>query len=366
MAVADLILNQSGQSHLSLLQTLVPGATRVIVTSPFLATDLGRLAAKLDLHTLDQFHLVTVLPGDPIQRAHALRSLCGLFDFRQRLGGPVELRIEHCSRLHGKAYVLFQGSSPLAAVVTSANLTVLGLQQNAEWGLAIRDKAEIVHLLNAIEAEDRSELSEDFVREEFERYAPFLSDHGRPPHGEASESGGPWPDIPDQVWLKPWGVSEDPVIEGQAYDSPEEDLHFSKTKPTGVKVDDWMVLHGVGAKRILGIFKVLGAPREATEAERAMTPWKERWPWYVPGENLSPRFGGQWWLHNLWTTELAAEYLKDNPNGLITSSGRTLGALSWGADKIRLDSGFAGYVIEIVKRIETELANQHRLEEINE
>ncbi len=122
-----LIQNSSGSSHLSRIRVLSESAVKVLVTSPFLAPDLGRLAARLDIHKLEEFRLITVLPKEPYARRNALSSLVSLLKFQDKLGGPNKLRLEHAPRLHGKAYVFFQLDGTRTTIVTSANLSSHGL-----------------------------------------------------------------------------------------------------------------------------------------------------------------------------------------------------------------------------------------------
>ena len=155
-----------------------------------------------------------------------------------------------------------------------------------------------------------------------------------------------------QVWLKPVGATEHPVEEGRRFDKSEEALPFSK-RPSAVQVGDTMILYGIGARRLLAVFRVTGGVQEATEAEKAQEEWKRRWPWYVPSTNLTPRFGSHWWEHNLFASGVVEEFLLQSPDGAITATGgQTLGALNRGSDKIRLDEHFARFILDKMFLIE--------------
>lgn len=351
------VQNGSGATHLDVLRPLLSGTDELWITSPFLASDLSTLAAKLDLQKVGKLRLVTSLPEEPLRRAHHLQSLVSLLDFREVRGSPDALVVEHAPRLHGKAYILFQGGAAFAAVITSANFTQAGLLANAEWGIACRETAQIQALITAIDAEPRSALDPSWVRSEFDQCKhllkePVKSEPFAPAPADLSKAAAQ----ATQIWLKPWGVSDNPVVEGETFGEPVADLHFSKTKPSGVQVGDLMVLYGVGVQRLLGIYQVVGEPKIATEAEIAAAPWKERWPWYVPGANLTPLFGAEWWLHGIWATAAVADFHAKNPSSAITSAGGTsLGALNWGADKIRLSKEFGTYLVGLVDTVEQQL-----------
>ena len=134
--------------------------------------------------------------------------------------------------------------------------------------------------------------------------------------------------------LKPLGYS------GHSYDGDgfPDRLNFAR-QPKSVNVDDILVAYSVSNGRLVGYYKVTTEPAE--DATRA------RWPWYVEGQNLSPKYSRDWKKNTLFLTDLEKSYLKEQSNGLITyRGGTTLGALNFGADKIRLDLGFAQYLID--------------------
>ena len=61
---------------------------------------------------------------------------------------------------------------------------------------------------------------------------------------------------------------------------------------------------------------------------------KERWPYYVEGENLTPYYGEQWQKYNITISELLKEV-----NGIFnaTPSGKnSYGSLMRGADKLQI------------------------------
>lgn len=356
----QLVQNGSGATHLDVLRPLLSGTDELWITSPFLATDLGALAAKLDLQKVGKLRLVTSVPVEPLRRAQHLQSLVSLLDFRENWGSPHDLLLEHAPRLHGKAYILFQGGAAFVAVITSANFTQQGLLANAEWGMACREPTQMGELISAIDAEPRRELDPSWIRSEFDRCRGLLNVPVKPEPFASAPVDLPKAAVQaSQIWLKPWGVSDDPVVEGQTFGDPVSDLHFSKAKPSGVQVGDLMVLYGVGAQRILGIFQVAGEPKVATEAEIAAVPWKERWPWYVPGANLTPLFGLEWWLHGLWASAAVADFHAKNPSVAVTLAGGTnLGALNWGADKIRLSKEFGMHLVGLISAVEQQLRQE--------
>lgn len=150
-----------------------------------------------------------------------------------------------------------------------------------------------------------------------------------------------------QFWLKPIGVSEYPITENQRFSESQERLHFSVT-PLSVEINDILIAYGIGAKRILTIYKVKTKGIKLRDEEQTEE-WMKRWPHYVIGENLTPYFGEIWMKHNLYAKDLVNEYLENNPSELITLTSKGLGALKHKKDKFRLHPDFAGFIINKIE-----------------
>jgi hypothetical protein len=157
-------------------------------------------------------------------------------------------------------------------------------------------------------------------------------------------------------WLKPIGVSDDPVTENRFFSHVTDHLHFSTpSKTPRVEIGDILIGYGVGARRILSIYQATSKPQRVTKQRIKKNKKLRRWPWYVIGKNLSKEFGGFWQKYNLYANDLVDEFLKDNPNSYITkSNNKTLNAIMRGKDKIKLEPEFAKFIINRVKNISKE------------
>ena len=149
----------------------------------------------------------------------------------------------------------------------------------------------------------------------------------------------------NRYWLKPIGVSESPITEDRIFNNQFLDLHFA-VSPNSVRKNDILIAYGIGAKRILGVFKATTNGIEMTLEEQEEEEWTKRWPYYVESENLTPSFGENWMKHNLYASDLVEEFLNNNIEKHITfKGGNTLGALNFKKDKIRLSNEFAEFII---------------------
>ena len=153
--------------------------------------------------------------------------------------------------------------------------------------------------------------------------------------------------------IKPIGVSGDPFKEGIPYNKPSEIMRFAKRQPKNVKIGDILIVYGVGTQKLIAIHRVTTLPIAFTQAELNSNPGLERWPWYIMGDNLTPNFGGEWWLHNFRLFDLADKYITMYPNRVLTSAGnKGLGALQIGWDRLKITREFAEFLINPILVIE--------------
>ena len=244
--------------------------------------------------------------------------------------------IRHLAGLHAKIFI-----TDNACLITSANLTNTAFSKRHEIGMFL-DGANSIKAIAIFN--EWWKKSQEVSPDNLKKYAKkqFISTE------EGSGSGLPvlWnlPEDPGEAdyWLKPIGVTGDPIPEDELFNAGKKNLHFSKQKPKGVKVNDILIAYGVGVRKILSIYKVISAPTKVKH--------KNRWPWFVSGQNLTPNFGKKWAQHNIYVGAIRDEYLKTNPNGYITKvKGDTLGGLNYGKDKLNLDPDFARFIIQRVK-----------------
>ena len=147
-----------------------------------------------------------------------------------------------------------------------------------------------------------------------------------------------------QIWLKPIGVTEYPITEERKFSNRRDELHFA-VNPKAIKVNDILIAYGIGAKRILTVYKVKTLGKKFKD-EDITEDWMKRWSFYLEGKNLTRSFGKKWMKRNLYASDLVREYLENNPDGFITANkSKGLGALKYKKDKIKLDSNFAGFIL---------------------
>lgn len=352
----------STDNHTTRLKELFRNSDIVILTSPFLMTDFSDFFGEVDFSQLNKLHLITTLSPKSFDQIKKISSLISFIEFPDIKEKKVNCQISLNNKLHGKVYIFKKDDNYLSAIISSANFTDSGLSRNHEWGVEISDTEEIKKLETSIlESIEFSNLTFEEIYRMQKATTDFLTEQ---PQTETRDIDLKLTDLLSssslssqlsdtiQFWLKPIGVTENPVSEDRSFDKIEDELNFSKLRPNGVKPNDILIAYGVGTSKILSVYSVTSFPISATPEEIEAEDWLERWPWYVEAHNLTPNFGATWVKHNLYINSLKEEYLVAHPNGAITAvGGQTLGALNYGKDKLKLSPDFAKFIIVKVTAI---------------
>lgn len=360
-----IIDNLSGSdNHLNRLKELFEDSDTVILTSPFLMSDFADFLSEIDLARLKNLHLITTLSPKSFDQIKKINSLISFIEFPDIKSEKVKGQISLNNKLHGKVYIFKKENNYVSAIISSANFTDSGLCRNHEWGVEIFDKNEIKKLESSILGSvEFSDLSFNEIYRMQKATTDFLE---KQPQTEKRNieltltdilslpSRTPQLDTTIEFWLKPIGVTDNPVTEDWLFDKLDDKLHFSKQRPNGVKPNDILISYGVGTTKILSIYRVTSFPIRATAEEITKDEWLERWPWYVKAHNLTMNFGLTWAKSNLLINSLKDEFLSTNPDKFITAvGGKTLGALNYGKDKLKLSSDFAQFIIDKVTTIDS-------------
>ena len=301
---------------------------RLLIAVPFIG-GLGDVQRILGRQWIDNPNLSVRLLTDTNEINNFNSETIGMF---QKIG-----EIRHIAGLHAKVFI-----TDGKCLITSANLTKTAFSKRHEIGVFL-DEEEAVDAITIFKEwwEKSENVSADLLQS--------IVTMGSTSKEEMGGNGLPFlwdlPEVPRNInyWLKPVGVTDDPITEDQLFDSEDHDHHFA-VEPTGVRIGDILIAYGIGAKRLLSVYKVTSEGELVPESDREE--WMKRWPWFVTSINLTQNFGRNWATHNIYASSILRDYLSENPHGFITKRrGKTLGALSWGIDKINLDPEFSRYVL---------------------
>ncbi|TGL75997.1 restriction endonuclease PLD domain-containing protein [Leptospira yasudae] len=346
-----IISNLQTENHYQAINNFLKFSDELIIVSPYLSYDMGTLLGGLEnIDKIKEFTLITTLVNKSDDLISKSKSLSSFIDFCQIQEGKWKIHINN--KLHGKIYLFKNNNKIFSGIITSANMSDNGMRFNHEWGVAITDLDTLTSIENEIFSSiEKHDLTVENIIElylEVDRYEQ--NNQTLPPKISVDISQilknisfAPLP--PDiRIFLKPIGTVEDPILVSERFEKPLDKLHFSKRKPVSVRKNDILICYGVGTTKLLSYFEVI--------SDILIDENEIRWPYYVIGKNLSTDFGKNWNNCDLYINHLADTFKLHNPNVPITNvGGFTLGALNFGADKIRLTSEFGNYLINTIKSV---------------
>lgn len=353
----------TNNNHASRLKELFTTCDSVIIISPFLMEDLSEFLCDVDLRNQKEIHLITTLQPNSFDQIRKVNSFISLIELPEIKNHQINCKISINNKLHGKIYIFKKNEAILSAIMSSANFTGRGLSHSHEWGVEISDQTTIEDLENKILSTIQIQnITAEEVYKLQEAADKFIQEQ---PQAEQREVDLNLSDLlikkeevhllaNDNVtyWLKPIGVTEDPVLPDKKFSEESDDLYFSKRRPTGVRPNDILITYGVGSTKILSIYRATSFADHVTPDDIEENSWMERWPWYVTGLNLTRRYGHVWSQYDLSLNNLKNDFLNENPEGYITFvGGKTLGTIQRGADRVRLSHEFATFIISKVMSI---------------
>src|ERR1044072_5886348 len=164
-----------------------------------------------------------------------------------------------------------------------------------------------------------------------------------------------------QFWIKPWGSSKYPNdISAQPgtqfFANPTLEIAYSETiNPPPVNEKDILLVYHIRMPhmqggRIVCVTEATTSPAHTNPAQKQ--PRRTDSPWSIYSRNLTPTCGSRWFDYSLDPFRLVEEYIAQNPSALVTRSGRTLGAINFGATKLWIQEEFAKFLINEIIRLE--------------
>ncbi len=353
------IVNNINGNHNHSIKKMLNSADQMILVSPFLIEDFDEFIHDVVEEGIKSILLITTLKdntSDLFKKANSLYSFCTCCFLN---GIKYEVRIDN--KLHGKIYIAIKDGKPVKGIISSANFTDNGLAHNHEWGIEFDDSNMIQSIIDDL----KSISTPPLTYKEIEAIIKTIDDYlkANPPTQDQktnlvvtkhfkynfkieSSEIKPFQEVASDVryFLKPVGSSDQPFEESRKLNETVQEMHFSKRKPNSVRPGDILICYGVGTTKLLGYFRVLSDPVLLYDESI-------RWPWAVDAENLCPSYSSNWSLLNNTLSSIQASF--GNDKELTFVGGKSLGALNFGADKIRLNEEFAHYIINLIKKVTT-------------
>lgn len=348
------IIDNINTNHHNSIQSMLSYANHMILVSPFLTEDFEEFINNVAELGVKSILLITTLRDnspDLFKKANSLYSFC-----TSCIQNTINFEVRVDNKLHGKIYIALDDGRPIRGIITSANFTDNGLSHSHEWGIEIEDSHMLQDIINDLMKVSTFPLT----YKEIEAIIKAIDDYSKenPPIQEQKPKLDVTKHIKDKLkletpkipqslefpsdiryFLKPIGSSDQPFDESRKLNTTIQEMHFSKRKPNAVHLGDILICYGVGTTKLLGYFRVSSEPFHLPDDNA-------RWPWAVNAENLCPKYSSNWSSYNNTLSSIQASYGHDKE--LTFVGGKSLGALNFGADKIRLNEFFAYYIINTI------------------
>ncbi len=368
----NLVSNIGKSSHADQIAQLLQSADEVVFVSPFLFGDFGPWLNDLDLQDLKRFTLITTIAPKGEDQLKKPASLLSLYEELNQRWSTLELIIQLDNQLHGKVYLFKKDGVFTDGIISSANLTHSGLKGNHEWGIHVQDPKFLTDLYEEIKlAVEYPYISLDLLKK-----LEVFADRHKSVHPDKIE----YPDIDaallkalanapksrdleqqldldkvQKIFLKPWGTKDYPVLkkDQRPFGDQQGVLEFPKGKPKDVGKEDLVITFGTGSRCILSIYQVLSIPQERSAELQERDENARRWPWFVFGHNYTTLFGNSWWEHEVTIDMLRNDFLRTHTGKKVTEAGSdSLGALQFGAGRLRITKEFGQFIVNKVMAIE--------------
>lgn len=363
----DLVSNNEGRNHKTLVQKLMAARPKSLcIVSPFLSQDMHSMLSEFDFSGVQEFVLITTFKKNDREQLHKPFQLRDVYRFFDESFPDIKVEMHINNSLHGKLY-FFDFPDESRMIISSANFTRNGFENNSEWGLMVFSPEIIQQAREEVGADiDYEQLTRLQVRKACDHASLYREKNlgwvTEPDPVEidilkyvaSSEDAA---NVSPRYYLKPIGHTEERIWKDERRDFSDkvQPLHFSTARrPTGIKKGDYLITTAIGAGSLLSYFRVTGTPEWVTDEELKIRPGEERWRWYLEAENLSRTFGGSWWEYDLLRNELSDEFNRLYPGVSVTKAGGfNLRSINYGSDKLELTPEFGRFLIE---RIDAALA----------
>lgn len=342
------VVNNSTNNHLDEIKGVLANSNKALIASPFISlTAIDKMKNWLT-SGFQELTLITTLKEKDPDQLRKVPVLMELFRLKKTRGFHLIVKIDNL--LHGKVYIGKRDSNYTGAIVTSANFTENGLENNHEWGFYMNDQNVISDIQHQILKDATVELTEKDLMKMKQWMEENQAEYVKSPTVDVcfidmieksivTKSGLTY-------WLKPLGKSPDPVPPTRLFGDEMHQITFTTKNPRGIVEGDILLAYSVVSQQMISVF-------EATDKRGVLTEFAnsgdERWPNYIWCKNLAPSYGANWADMRLTLNGLREEFLKRYPTMTVLPSGNKLSGMKWGADHIKCTPEFAEYVLMRIK-----------------
>lgn len=343
--MGTMILSNEGDfNHYNILVKYSTMADRLVIISPFLAPDMPGLLA--DMPTIKRVELYTNLDGYGMALS-VLSSINRLYEYGGDQG--IDVVVKYNDHLHGKAYLLYEGSESRGFLITSGNFTDNGLKYNHEYGVFLdneflqKELADQIFRLFWMELSFKDVISlnkkaEEFMKEHKEIKQPIFKACDYCFNRRKIIPGG------FKYFVKPLGNKARPVKSGYTI-IDDNYIGFSEER-TDILEGDLFICHAVKTGNVLGICRILG-----NEQKESINFGGDRWHYKFKTECITEEYSAHWWDYDLKTFHLVREFNgSKKQEEHVTSKGTdSLGTLQFGSQAVRVTHEFIQFIMDKIE-----------------
>ena len=339
------VVNNCRRNHVEEVKDLLANSNKALIASPFISLTVIDKMKNWLTSGFQELTLITTLKEKDPDQLRKVPVLLELFRLKKTRGFHLTVKIDN--QLHGKVYIGKRDSNYTGAIVTSANFTENGLENNHEWGVVINDQMTISDIHQQIMNDASIELSEkdlakmrqwidDNPKEDIKSPTidvSFIDMIARP---VITESGITY-------WLKPLGRDHKSVPNTAFYGDARHLITFSKKgRPNGIKEGHVVIAYSIITMQLISVFV---ASNDRGQLVEFSVPGDEQWPYYIWCKNKTPQYGANWPQINLTLHTIREEFLRQQSTATVLPSGNKLKALQWGSDHVRATPEFGEFVV---------------------
>jgi hypothetical protein len=144
-------------------------------------------------------------------------------------------------------------------------------------------------------------------------------------------------------WIKPVNLQEQGTDPTPRFTESRVRIDFENS-PVEMQVGDIVIVYQAKISRIMYVAQCETSVMRATFQEVIEEPWRDRWPYYVNGINLTPTYGGQWTNLDLKMFNMVKAFNQNYPDQRIRVSTSKLNA-----EKAKISEEFAHYVMRKIR-----------------
>ena len=348
------VVNNCRGNHIEEVKDLLANSNKALIASPFISLTVIDKMKNWLTFGFQELTLITTLKEKDPDQLRKVPVLMELFRLKKTRGFHLTVKIDN--KLHGKVYIGKRDSNYTGAIVTSANFTENGLENNHEWGFYVNDQNVITGIHHQIFEDATVELAEKDLMKMKQWMEENQAEDVKSPTVDVSFIDMIEKPIVNKTgltyWLKPLGRDHKPVPETAFYGETKQQITFSKRgRPIGVKEGDILIAYSIGTMQLISVF-VAGNDDDRGELKKFQMRGDDKWTYYIWCKNVTLLYGATWSKRKLTLHSLRDEFLRCQPTSTVLPSGNKLNALQWGSDHVRATVEFGEFVVRKMKDVE--------------